>query len=221
MKDRLILVAAFLLISFQMIGAQDNKVDNSLTDKQFEITFGFGGAPLVSFYEYPVGAEILSYEGPHSAQEMYDRCYDASYSMAYSLEFAYHMFDRWDLCSSMGLVTASVDRFDPFTDQKLNHEDLYTVDFQVGARRYHKIKDSFRFYSQATIGASFYSNSDFWDIPREYSDSKIPKHLAFQITALGLSFGHNMIGSVELGWGTEYIAIGLVSGIRMSLGYRF
>lgn len=206
-----------------MLKAQETNLKD-YTDNRFEIIVGCGIAPIAAYYDTGIGAMEVWNHGPGSVQEMYDRCYDATYSPTYSIELAYHLKKRWDICANLGYSTVSVDHFDPFTNQKLNHEDLSTIDAQLGVRRYHMIKNSFRMYTQVTVGVNINSNSDFWDIPIKYGydgDYPIPQKLGFQITGLGVAFGKKLFGSFEVGWGTEYVILGLLPGMKAGIGYRF
>ena len=220
MKYRLLFLATFLVSFGSFLNAQETNL-RDYTDNRFEIIVGCGIAPIAAYYDTGIGVMDIWYHGPESVQEMYDRCYDATYSPTYSVEFAYHLKKRWDICANLGYSNVSVDRFDPFTNQKLNHEDLFTIDTQLGVRRYHVIKNSFRMYSQVTVGVNINSNSDFWDLLLKYEDSKIPENLGFQITGLGLAFGKKLFGSFEIGWGTEYVILGLLPGMKAGIGYRF
>lgn len=223
MKYRLLFLATFLVSFGSFLNAQETNL-RDYTDNRFEIIVGCGIAPIAAYYDTGIGVMDIWYHGPESVQEMYDRCYDATYSPTYSVEFAYHLKKRWDICANLGYSNVSVDRFDPFTNQKLNHEDLFTIDTQLGVRRYHVIKNSFRMYSQVTVGVNINSNSDFWYIPIKYDsdgDYPIPQKLGFQITGLGLAFGKKLFGSFEVGWGTEYVILGLLPGMKAGIGYRF
>ena len=220
MKYSIFFISTFLAAFSTMLNAQETTLKD-YTDNRFEVIVGCGIAPIAAFYDTGIGAMDFWFHGPESVQEMYDRCYDATYSPTYSVELAYHLKKRWDICANLGYSTVSVDRFDPFTNQKLNHEDLFTIDAQLGVRRYHVIKNSFRMYTQVTVGVNINSNSDFWDLLLKYEDSKIPEKLGFQITGLGLAFGKKMFGSFEIGWGTEYIAFGVIPGMKAGIGYRF
>ena len=223
MKYIILTIAASLVSYGSFLNAQEINIKD-YTDNRFEIIVGCGIAPIAAYYDTGIGVMDILYHGPESVQEMYDRCYDATYSPTYSVELAYHLKKRWDICANLGYSTVSVDHFDPFTNQKLNHEDLFTIDAQLGARRYHVIKNSFRMYTQVTVGVNINSNSDFWDIPINYvydGDPLFPRKLGFQITGLGLAFGKNLFGSFEIGWGTEYIIIGVLPGMKAGIGYRF
>ena len=222
MKYSFFFISTFLVAFSTMLNAQETNLKD-YTDNRFEIIVGCGLAPIAAYYDTGIGAEHW-YKGPKSVQEMYDRCYDATYSPTYSIELAYHLKKRWDICANLGYSTVSVDHFDPFTNQKLNHEDLSTIDAQLGVRRYHMIKNSFRMYTQVTVGVNINSNSDFWDIPIKYGydgDYPIPQKLGFQITGLGVAFGKKLFGSFEVGWGTEYVILGLLPGMKAGIGYRF
>jgi len=219
MKYRFILITALLAAFSTMLKAQESNLKD-YTNNRFEVIVGCGIAPIAAYYDTGIGAEHW-YEGPKSVQEMYDRCYDATYSPTYSVELAYHLKKRWDICANLGYSTASIDRFDPFTNQKLKHEDMFTLDAQLGLRRYHVIKNSFRMYSQVTVGININNNHDYFDLLLKYKDSKIPEKLGFQITGLGLAFGKNLFGSFEIGWGTEYIILGILPGMKAGIGYRF
>jgi hypothetical protein len=220
MSLKTVLAGALLLASGTTLQAQEINIED-LFDNRYEISAGFGVVPIAAYYDTGAGAMDFWFNGPESVQEMYDLCYDATYSPTYSVEFAYHLKKRWDICAYLGYSTVSVDRFDPFTNQKLNHEDLFTIDTQIGARRYHVIKKSFRLYSQVTLGVNINNNSDFWDILLKYEGLDIPKNLGFQVTGLGLTFGKNLFGSFEMGWGTEYIMFGVLPGMKAGIGYRF
>lgn len=223
MKYRILTIAAFLVSFGSFLNAQESNLKD-YTDNRFEIIAGCGIASIAAYYNTGIGAMDFWYYGPESVQEMYDRCYDAIYSPTYSVELAYHLKKRWDICANLGYSTVSVDHFDPFTNQKLYHEDLFTIDAQLGARRYHVIKDSFRMYTQITVGVNINSNSDFWDIPIKYDydgNPLFPKKLGLQITGLGLAFGKKLFGSFEIGWGTEYIMLGVLPGMKAGIGYRF
>ena len=220
MKYIILTIAASLVSYGSFLNAQEINIKD-YTDNRFEIIVGCGIAPIAAYYDTGIGVMDIWYHGPESVQEMYDRCYDATYSPTYSVELAYHLKKRWDICANLGYSTVSVDHFDPFTNQKLNHEDLFTIDTQLGVRRYHVIKNSFRMYSQVTVGVNINSNSDFWDLLLKYEDSKIPENLGFQITGLGLAFGKKLFGSFEIGWGTEYVILGLLPGMKAGIGYRF
>ena len=220
MKNKLLFFAVLFLVCSSHLCAQGNKEDY-YPDNRFEIIGGFGADPLVAYNDFPAGVMDIWYFGPESVQEMFDRCYDAKYSMTYALEFAYHYKKRWDICASAGYSTVDVTYFDPFTNQQLSKDHSFTFDIQAGIRRYHKVKKSFSMYSQLTVGASFYGKSDFWDINYKYSDSNIPRYLAFQITGLGLSLGKKLFASAEFGWGTEYIMVGVLPGCKFGVGYRF
>ena len=220
MKYRIFFITTFLAAFSTMLDAQETNLKD-YTNNRFEIIVGYGIVPIAAYYDTGIGAMDILYHGPESAQEMYDRCYDATYSPTYSVELAYHLKKRWDICANLGYSTVSVDRFDPFTDQKLNHEDMFTIDAQLGARRYHVIKNSFRMYSQVTIGVNINNNPDYFNLLLKYRGSKIPEKLGFQITGLGLAFGKKLFGSFEIGWGTEYIILGLLPGMKAGIGYRF
>ena len=215
MHLKIVLAGVLLFASGATIHARKPKFYYPI-DNKYEIIAGLGIVPIESWYDTGFGVTDVWYYGPESVQDMYDGCYDATYSPTYSVEFAYHLKERWDLCASMGFATVSVDHFDPFTNDKLNHEDLLAFDLQVGARRYHSSKSSFRMYSQLTVGARFLSKSDFW-----YNKTPANRNLAFQVTALGLTFGKTVFASAEFGWGTDYMAFGLIPGIKLGLGYRF
>ena len=223
MKYRFFFISTFLAVFSTMLKAQETNLKD-YTDNRFEIIVGCGIAPIAAYYDTGIGVMDIWYHGPESVQEMYDRCYDATYSPTYSVELAYHLKKRWDISANLGYSTVSVDHFDPLTNQKLNHEDLFTIDVQLGVRRYHVIKNSFRMYTQVTVGVNINSNSDFWDIPIKYNydgDYPIPQKLGFQITGLGLAFGKKLFGSFEVGWGTEYVILGLLPGMKAGIGYRF
>ena len=220
MSLKTVLAGVLLLASGATLQAQEIVLKDPI-DNRFEIIAGLGIAPMTAWYDTGIGAMDFWYDGPLSVQKMYDCCYDATYSPTYSIELAYHLKNRWDLCASMGFATVSVDRFDPFSNQKLNHEDLYSFDIQVGVRRYHVAKRVFRMYSQITVGAGFFSKSGFWDIVRKYNEAQAPKNLAFQVTGLGLTLGKKAFASTEFGWGSDYMAFGVIPGFKLGLGYRF
>ena len=220
MSLKTVLAGVLLLASGATLQAQEIVLKDPI-DNRFEIIAGLGIAPMTAWYDTGIGAMDIWYNGPLSVQEMYDCCYDATYSPTYSIEFAYHLKNRWDLCASMGYATVTVDHFDPFSNEKLNHEDLFTFDIQVGARRYYVAKRAVRLYSQITLGACFMSKSDFWDQLIKYGDPFTPKNLAFQVTGMGITVGKKVIGSLELGWGTDYMQLGILPGFKLGLGYRF
>ena len=220
MSLKTVLAGALLLASGTTLQAQEINFEDFF-DNRYEIIAGWGLVPMTVYYESGIYSMDYCHSGPETLQQLYDQCYDASYSMTYSCEFAYHIKNRWDLCASMGYATVTVDHFDPFSNEKLNHEDLFTFDIQVGARRYYVAKRAVRLYSQITLGACFMSKSDFWDQLIKYGDPFTPKNLAFQVTGMGITVGKKVIGSLELGWGTDYMQLGILPGFKLGLGYRF
>lgn len=220
MRKKPILLLLFLAV-FSLTVQAKNYLETDFTDNRYEIIGGFGLVPIHAYYDTGIGAMDIWYNGPESVHDMYDYCYDATYSMTYSLEFAYHFKDRWDFCASAGYSTVDITYFDPFTDQELSKDHSYSFDLQAGVRRYHVIKNSFRLYSQATIGFCIHDNSHYWDIICSRLGADATRYVAFQITGLGLSFGKKLFASGEFGWGTDYCMVGVMPGMKLGVGYRF
>lgn len=183
---------------------------------KFEFNLGSAGEPLYAMDVFPFGVMDIAYEGTSSLEELNSRCFDVLVTPALSAEFVFHINANIALVSYLGCSQAKVTYFDPFSELPTGKESLYMFDFIAGARVSYLRNDYMCCYSQALFGITTHTPGDYWRY-NEYAD----KRFGWQVTALGFSFGKRLFGTVEFGWGSEYCAIGLVTGSRFGIGYRF
>ena len=184
--------------------------------RKFEINVGIGGEPYYAGDEFLIGVMDVWYLGPESVTEMVEKCYDIDISATVSLELAYNLNKRWAIVGSFGGDRMKVDYFDPFSGSRTGSETGYMFDVLAGVRYRYVHKPNLSLYSQGQLGVTFHTKSDYW---RRNELAMNP--LGFQITALGITFGNRLYGFGEFGWGTEYVAIGIFTGARIGIGYKF
>ena len=195
---------------------QQYKSWRTIPKKRFEINAGIGGEALIAASEFTLGVMDVWYFGPESVTDMYLGCYDADISATVSLELAYYLNDRWAIVGSFGGNRVNATYFNPYTGAALNRETLYSFDIMAGARLQYVSKKLITVYSQLQFGLAFHTPGDYWS-----RNTMAQKKLAFQFTPVGVTFGSNLYGFGEFGWGTEYVAIGIITGARVGVGYRF
>ena len=193
----------------------------SIPKKRFEINAGIGGEALIATNEFLLGVMDRWYYGPESVTDMYLGCYDANISTTVSLEWAYYLNNRWAIVGSFGGNRVNATYFNPYTGAELNRETLYSFDIMAGARiRWYvseNVSEKFvTVYSQVQLGLAFHTPGEYWS-----RNSMAQNKWAYQLTPVGVTFGSNLYGFGEFGWGTEYIAIGIITGARVGVGYRF
>lgn len=183
---------------------------------RFELNLGLGGEAYFASEEFMMGVMDVWYYGPSSVAEMYHYCYDVKISPTLSMGWAYNIHNRLAVVGSFGCNRVNAQYFNPFTNEEISREMCYRFDILVGARVYWTFEKAFACYSQIQLGVTFHSPGDYWS-RNELSQ----KHNGFQLTAIGLSMGNHLFCFGELGWGTEYFAIGLITGIRVGAGLKF
>ena len=184
--------------------------------KKFDINIGLGGETFYATNEFLLGVMDVWYEGPNSVKSMYANCYDVTISPTLSIEWAYNLNKQWAVVGSVGVNRAQASYFDPFTDAELRHETLYGYDILAGARYHYVRKQNYSLYSQVMLGATFHTKGEYWK-----HNELANNHFGWQITGLGITGGNRLYGFGEFGWGTEYVAIGMITGMRFGFGYRF
>ena len=182
----------------------------------FELNVGIGGEAYFASEEFMMGVMDVWYYGPESISAMYRNCYDVQISPTLSLGWAYNIHDRLAVVGSFGFNRVSAQYFNPFTNEETSRETCYRFDILVGARFNWVYYREAACYSQLQIGGTFHTPGDYWS-RNELSQG----HLGFQVTALGLRWGSNLFCFGEWGWGTEYFAFFLITGIRIGVGYKF
>ena len=183
---------------------------------RLEMNVGIGGEALFASEEFLLGIMDYWYEGPESVREMHAGCYDARISNTYSLEAAYELSIKWSMVGSFGTNRVSATFFSPYSGKELFSETDYYFDILLGPRYYWSRQSWYSAYSQAQFGATFHGPGEYWN-----RNKTAQSHFGFQITALGFTLGERLYAVGEFGWGTEYFAIGLITGFRFGIGYRF
>ena len=195
---------------------QQYKSWRSIPKKRFEINVGIGGEALIASDEFLLGVMDVWYDGPSSVKEMYLGCYDANISATVSFEWAYYLNNRWAIVGSFGGNHVNATYFNPYSGAELNRETLYAFDIMAGVRIRYVSERLVTVYSQVQFGLTFYTPGEYWS-----RNATAQKKTAYQITPVGVTFGSNFYGFGEFGWGTEYIAVGMITGARVGVGYRF
>lgn len=183
---------------------------------KYELSIGSAGEPYYAMDVFPFGVMDIWYHGTGSLEMLNSECYDVLVTPTASVEFAYHINANFAIIGSFGCSQARVTYYDPFTESPKSKEELYMFDLLAGLRLSYYRNDFLCCYSQLQFGATAHTPGTYWNY-NEYANSRF----GWQVTALGLSFGKRLFGSLEFGWGSEYCAIGLVTGSRIGIGYKF
>lgn len=184
--------------------------------KRFEVNVGMGGEAFFATDEFLLGVMDIWYLGPDSAGAMHEMCYDADISATLSVEWCYNLDPYWSIVGSLGGNRVRAKYFNPYTGKAMADETTYMFDILVGGRYRYVHRRFFSVYSQVLLGANFHTCGDYWD---RNETAKIP--IAWQLTGLGLTFGNRLYGLCEFGWGSEYVAVGMITGARVGLGFKF
>ncbi len=193
-----------------------NKRFPAIDMKKCELNVGLGGEALFATDEFLFGVMDVDYRGPGTVGGMYSGCYDVDISATLSLDWAYNLDKRWSVVGSFGGNRVKARYFDPFSGLETGRETTYMLDILAGMRYRYMHKEKVSMYSQLQFGVSLNTKGDYWS-----RNSVSSNHFGWQITAFGISFGSSLFGVCELGWGSEYVAVGIVTGMRLGVGYKF
>ena len=184
--------------------------------RRWEVNAGIGGEALFATHEFTLGVMDIWYSGPNTVVDMYGDCYNVDISPTVSIEGVYNLNKRWAIVGSIGGNKVDASFFNPYTDAKIGSETTYMFDILAGARYRYVHQSNMSVYSQLQFGTTFHTKGDYWS-----RNSQSQNHFGWQVTALGITYGSRLYVFGEFGWGTEYVAIGLITGGRFGVGYKF
>lgn len=64
------------------------------------------------------------------------------------------------------------------------------------------------------MGANIRGKGHYWKL------NKRGRNVGFQVTGIGATIGNRVYALAELGWGSEYFAVGIVTGVRLGVGFK-
>ncbi len=196
------------LIAITLLAMVCMSMEAGTQKHEISVSGGFVPARWASGYDF----NYLTKNDLHYTNSLPDTYFDASTyevekcTLAWSLNYAYNFNSKIALGATFSYEGGSNSFYRRSDNSLINKESKNILSTLVNFRATWLNRKFIRMYSLIGAGAAYSMEGDF----------KYPiDHLAFQLTPVGISFGKQLYGHVELGFGTVFM------GANVGIGYRF